>query len=221
MPTRDGVQMELEGAVYLRFIGERDMDTLKAFDIGPGTRRFRAPDGKLLYPSDGEEGFAAMLNSLLRPVLDSDLRREMAQFNCVELVASCRIIQTTVKVTAPKAASSIALIERRINDSLEPDLARTLGQRYFWDVRFRITHVSLPANVQEAIDAAEAKYAGVNTARAELLQARYQNQRNKLLAKTYNSSPALATIEALRAAPPNATVIINTGSKQPTILAGK
>ncbi|MDX6234122.1 MAG: hypothetical protein QOH68_3208, partial [Nocardioidaceae bacterium] len=69
--------------------------------------------------------------------------------------------------------------------------------------------------------AAEAKYAEVNSAKAELLQAKYQNQRNKLLAKTYNSSPALATIEALRAAPPNATVIINTGDKQPTILAGK
>jgi regulator of protease activity HflC (stomatin/prohibitin superfamily) len=221
MPTKDGVQMELEGAVYLRFIGERDMNALKAFDVGPGTRRFRTPDGKLLYPSGGDEGFAAMLNSLLRPVLDSDLRREVAHFNCLELVASCKIIQTTVNVKPATTASSIALIERQINDTLESDLARTLGQRYFWDVRFRITNVSLPAKVQEAINAAEAKYAEVSSARAELLQARYQNQRNKLLAKTYNSSPALATIEALRAAPPNATVIINAGEKQPTILAGK
>jgi hypothetical protein len=154
-------------------------------------------------------------------VLDSDLRREVARFACVELVASCTIIQNDVKVKPAKAASSIALIEARINDTLEGDLARTLGQRYFWDVRFRITHVSLPPNVQKAIDAAEAKYADVNSARAEVLQARYQNERNKLLAKTYNTSPALATIEALRAAPPNATVIINTGGKQPTILAGK
>jgi regulator of protease activity HflC (stomatin/prohibitin superfamily) len=221
MPTKDGVQMQLEGAVYLRFVGEQDEATLKAFDIGPGTRRFATPDGRMVHPFEGDDGFAAMLNTLLRPVLNSDLRREVARFNCVALVASCTIIQTTEKVDLPKAASSIALIERQINDTLEDDLARTLGRRYFWDVRFRITNVRLPETVQEAINAAEAKYAEVNSARAEVLQARYQNERNKLLAKTYNSSPALATIEALRAAPPNATIIINTGEKQPAILVGK
>jgi hypothetical protein len=117
--------------------------------------------------------------------------------------------------------SSIALIEQRINDTLEPDLQRTLGHPYFWDIRFRITHVSLPDNVQKAVDEVEAKYAGVNGARAEVLQARFQNKRNELLARTYNHSPALATIEALKAAPPSATIIINTGGKKPTILAGK
>jgi regulator of protease activity HflC (stomatin/prohibitin superfamily) len=221
MPTKDGVQMQLEGAAYLRFIGEKDLNALKAFDVGPGTRRFQTPDGRRLFPWQGEEGFSAMVNVLVRPVLDSDLRREVARFNCVELVASCTIIQNAAQVKPTKTASSIALIERQINNTLEPDLAKTLGRGYFWDVRFRITRVNLPANVQKAIDTAEAKYADVNSAKAEVLQAKYQNQRNKLLAKTYNTSPALATIEALRAAPPNATVIINTGGKQPTILAGK
>jgi regulator of protease activity HflC (stomatin/prohibitin superfamily) len=221
LPTKDGVQMQLEGAVYLRFIGEKDLDTLKAFDVGPGTRRFAATDGTLMYPYESDEGFAAMLNTLLRPVLDSDLRREVAQFQCAQLVASCAIIRDGRNVKAVKADSSIARIEQKINDTLEADLAKTLGQRYFWDVRFRITHVTLPTNVQQAIDDAEAKYAEVNGARAEVLQARFQNQRNALLAKTYNLSPALAMIEALKAAPPNATVIINTGGKQPTILAGK
>jgi regulator of protease activity HflC (stomatin/prohibitin superfamily) len=221
MPTKDGVQMQFEGAAYLRFIGEKDIEALKAFDIGPGTRRFAAADGRLLYPWQGEEGFSAMLNSVIRPVLDSDLRREVAQFTCVELVASCAIIRNVARVPPARTASSIARIETKINDTLEADLARTLGVRYFWDVRFRITRVSLPANVQQAIDDAEAKYAGVNGARAEVLQARFQNLRNRLLAQTYNASPALATIEALKAAPPNATVIINTGGKQPTILAGK
>ncbi|MDX6534130.1 MAG: hypothetical protein QOF68_1874 [Gaiellales bacterium] len=221
LPTKDGVQMQLEGAVYLRFIGEKDLDTLKAFDVGPGTRRFAAADGTLMHPYESDEGFAAMLDTLMRPVLDSDLRREVAQFQCAQLVASCAIIRDGRNVKAVKADSSIARIEQKINDTLEADLAKTLGQRYFWDVRFRITHVTLPTNVQQAIDDAEAKYAEVNGARAEVLQARFQNQRNALLAKTYNLSPALAMIEALKAAPPNATVIINTGGKQPTILAGK
>src|SRR4051794_23466762 len=43
MPSKDGVQMQLDGAVYLRFVGERDIPTLKAFDMGPGTRQFPTP----------------------------------------------------------------------------------------------------------------------------------------------------------------------------------
>src|SRR5207249_5912089 len=50
MPTKDGVQMNLEGALYLRFVGESDIKTLEAFDVGPGTRKFPASGGRELYP---------------------------------------------------------------------------------------------------------------------------------------------------------------------------
>jgi hypothetical protein len=218
MPTRDGVQMQLEGSVYLRFIGEKDINELAAFDMGPGTRKF-GPQS--LYPWQGEEGFSATVAALLGPVLASDLRLQVGQFQCAQLVASCAIVREVVtEPVSRKINSSIALIEERINNSLEGDLKKTLGHLYFWDIRFRLTKVTLPKNVQDAVDAVQAQYAEVNSARAQVLQAKFQNQRNKLLAETYDRSPSVATIEALKAAPKGSTVIINTGGKQPTILAG-
>jgi hypothetical protein len=83
----------------------------------------------------------------------------------------------------------------------------------------RISRVTLPTGVQGAVDDAQAKYAAVNGARAELEQAHYQQQRNRLLGQTYNESPALANIEALKAIPPNTTLILS-GGKAPSILAG-
>jgi regulator of protease activity HflC (stomatin/prohibitin superfamily) len=207
--------------VYVRFIGERDISELEAFDVGPGTREFLAADGQTLYPWQGDAGFSAMLDALLRPVLDSELRREVAQFPCAQLVASCALVRTPQASHPAHPDSSIALIETRINDSLEPDLFKTLGHRWFWDIRFRVTAIALPQNVQTAIDDVQAQYAQVNGAKAQVLQARYQNLRNRLLAQTYDASPALAMIEALKSVPKGATVIFNTGKRQPSILAGK
>ncbi len=222
LPTRDGVQVAMQGVVYIRFIGEKDIPELEAFDVGPGTRKFSTADGGELYAWQGEDGFSAMLDALLRPVLDSELRHEVAEFSCAQLVASCALVRTARSDrSATPPLSSIALIESKINDSLEPDLAKTLGHRWFWDARFRVTGITLPQNVQSAIDDVQAQYAEVNGAKAQVLQARYQNLRNQLLAKTYDRSPALAMIEALRSVPKGATVIFNTGKKQPSILAGK
>ena len=221
VPTKDGVQVQLAGTVYLRFIGERDIDELKAFDVGPGTKQYDGPAGPL-YPWQGDDGFAGMMAALVGPVVQSDLRREVGQFQCAQLVASCAIVRQVVSnKPSRRTGSSIALIEERINQSLEPDLEKTLGHRYFWDLRLRITAVTLPKNVQDAVDGVQAQYAEVNSAKAEVLQARFLNARNRLLAKTYDRSPALSLIEALKAAPPKATVIINTGGEQPRILAGR
>jgi regulator of protease activity HflC (stomatin/prohibitin superfamily) len=161
-----------------------------------------------------------MLDSLFRPVLENDLRKEIGRFQCALLVSSCSLIRK-VSVTQPPAPSeNIASIETRINDSLQSDLTQALGHLYFFDVRFRIGRVTLPVNVQKAVDEVQAQYAAVNTARAELEQARFTARRNRLLGKTYNKSPGLAAIEALKAVPQGSTVILSTGGKTPPILAG-
>jgi regulator of protease activity HflC (stomatin/prohibitin superfamily) len=221
LPTKDGVQVAMQGVVYVRFIGEKDVTELEAFDVGPGTRKYPAGDGQTLYPWQGDAGFSAMLDALLRPVLDSELRREVAQFSCAQLVASCALVRRPHAGHPVRTDASIALIESRINDSLEPDLFKTLGHKWFWDVRFRVTGIALPQNVQAAIDDVQAQYAQVNGAKAQVLQAKYQNLRNRLLAQTYDASPALAMIEALKSVPKGATVIFNTSKRQPSILAGK
>jgi 4-diphosphocytidyl-2C-methyl-D-erythritol kinase len=95
-----------------------------------------------------------------------------------------------------------------------------LNGHYFWKIHFRIAHVTLPANVQEAINTAQASYAGVADAKAKARQARYQNRANRLLAETYDKSPALAKVEQLKALPKGATVILAGSGKTPQVLAG-
>jgi hypothetical protein len=138
-------------------------------------------------------------------------------------VASCSLVSsgraaTNVGYKPPRVADAGAIADR-ISASLERDLARTLGQPYFWNIRMRIARVTLPKGVQAAVDETQAKYVEVNGARAELKQATYQTQRNRILGQAYNESPALANIDAIKALPKQATVILSPNGKAPSILA--
>src|SRR4051812_42349636 len=220
LPTQDGVQVGIDAAVFLRFIGDSDLDTLERFDLSVGTRRFATVDGKRLYPWQGDDGFSGMLDALFRPVLENDLRKEVGRFPCAALVSSCSLVRSGAGQTHVATSENISGIEERINDSLESDLQQALGRHYFYDIRFRVGRVTLPANVQQAVDDAQAAYAAVNSAQADLRQARFEARRNRLLGNTYNKSPGLATIEALKAIPPGSTVILSSGGRSPTLLAG-
>ena len=131
-----------------------------------------------------------MLDAVFRPVLDFDVRKEIGQFQCAELVASCSLVSQGAGAR-PVPLADADDIARRISTAVERDLDRTIGHPYFSDIRVRIARVQLPATVQTAIDHAQAQFAAVNASRAELQQARYQAKRNRLLGETYNHSPAL------------------------------
>jgi regulator of protease activity HflC (stomatin/prohibitin superfamily) len=225
VPTHDGVQVGLEGTIFFHFVGERDIALLRRFDQTFGTRRFPvAGTNKTLTPWDGSEGFEAMLDSTLRPVLDNDLRTEVGRFQCAELVASCALIRRSPG-PAPSHSHTdvnIATIEDRINRSLSEDLATTLGGDYFRGIRVRIARVTLPSNVQAEVNSVQQQFVAINGARASLKTARYQAKRNKLLAEAYNGSPALARIEEIKAAPKGSTIVLTSGSskKQPGINVG-
>jgi regulator of protease activity HflC (stomatin/prohibitin superfamily) len=224
VPTRDGVQVGLEGTVYLRFVGEADPARLERFDATIGTRRFPLPTGEDLYPWQGAAGFSAMLDAVFRPILDNDLRREIGVFDCAQLVASCELVRPSRRVAVNATTSAIRKIEEGIDRSLSRELVSTLGQPYFRDLRFRLVRVTLPTGVQAAIDHAQAEYANVNGARARLQQARYEARRTRVLGRAYQRSPALATIDAVRAVPKGATVIVNasgSNSRSPSIALGK
>jgi regulator of protease activity HflC (stomatin/prohibitin superfamily) len=220
LPTKDGVQVGIDAAVFFRFIGESDLTTLELFDKSVGTRRFETSNDERLFPWQEDEGFGAMLDSLFRPVLENDLRKEVGALPCASLVSSCALVRGGVVRQAAVPSENISGIEARINDSLENDLAQALGHRFFMDIRFRVGRVTLPKNVQQAVDEAQAEFAAVNSAQAELRQARYLARRNRLLGDTYNRSPGLAAIEALKAIPHGSTVIMSPGGRAPTILAG-
>jgi regulator of protease activity HflC (stomatin/prohibitin superfamily) len=220
VPSKDGVQLGLEATVFMRFVGERDIEVLKRFEASYGLRRFPTPDGKLLHPWEGDEGFAAWLDAYFRPVLEYNVRREFGRFTCAALVASCALVS---EGQGARAVPEVNLqgMANRVSQSLKQDLDKTFGQPYLWDIRVRIARVTLPADVQSAVDEAQANYVAVNKARAEFRQARFQAKRNALLGESYNSSPGLTTIEALRAIPSGTTVILNTTGRTPSIIAGK
>jgi hypothetical protein len=226
VPTRDGVQIGLEGTVFYHFIGERDKAALRVFDRSIGTRKFPAEKGALLYPWQGDEGWEAMIDAIFRPLLENIVRGELGQFQCGQLVPSCVLIHRAdpVKSTGAGAGNApranIALVEKAINRALQRDLAETLNGNYFWKIHFRIARVTLPANVQAAINVAQASYAGVADAKAKARQARYHNRANRLLAQTYDKSPALAKVEELKAIPKGSTVILSGSGKSPQVLAG-
>jgi regulator of protease activity HflC (stomatin/prohibitin superfamily) len=220
VPTEDGVQVGVEATVFVRFVGEKDPGVLTRFDVSYGSRRFPTPSGRLLYPWQGDTGFYAWMDTLFRPVLDYNLRKEVGLFQCAQLVASCALVSrgATNRRVALADSESIA---RRISAALEKDLTRTFGAPYLWDIRMRIARITLPKGVQAAVDDVQAKYAAVNASEAELKAAKYIAERNRLLGAAYNKSPALATIEAMRAIPKGSTVFLNTNSgKQPSILVG-
>jgi regulator of protease activity HflC (stomatin/prohibitin superfamily) len=221
VPTADGVQVGLEASVYMRFVGESDPAALTRFDSTVGTRKFALPSGEERYAWEGSDGFAAMLDTVFRPILDNALRREVGDFDCAQIIASCALVRPS-KHAQLGSGSAIRAIEARIDRSLADDLMSTIGQPYFRNLRFRLVRVTLPEAVQKAIDEAQAEYANVSRDKARVRQARYQARRTRMLGSSYQDNPALATIDAVRAAPAGSTVIVNAGnsSKTPSIALG-
>ena len=222
VPTSDGVQVGLEATVFMRFVGESDPEVLKRFDGSVGTRKFTLPSGKELYAWQGRDGFAAMLDSVFRPILDNALRREVGDFDCAQIVASCALVRPS-KHAQLDSTSAIRAIEGRIDRTLSEDLMSTIGQPYFPYLRFRLVKVTLPEPVQKAIDEAQAEYANISRDKARVRQARYQARRTRMLGQSYDENPALATIDAVRAAPAGSTVIVNAGNgsdETPSIALG-
>jgi len=224
VPTKDGVQVGLEATVFYHFIGERDHVGLRTFDKSIGTRQFRnSHGGPALYPWQGDAGWEAMIDSIFRPILENIVRGELGHFECAQLVPSCVLIHRTSAVStsgndAPQ--TNIARVEKAIDRALKSDLQGTLNGSYFWKIHVRIARVALPGNVQAAINTAQASYAGVADAKAKANQAKYQNRANRLLAETYDKSPALARLEQLKAIPKGSTVILSGAGKTPQVLAG-
>jgi regulator of protease activity HflC (stomatin/prohibitin superfamily) len=204
-------------------VGERDIELLRRFDQTFGTRRFPiAGSRETRYPWQEDEGFAAMMDSTFRPVLDNRLREEVGRYECAELVASCSLVQHTAPTekASSNANRNIAKVEARIGRALSDGLSKTLGGDYFRDIRVRIGRVTLPTQVQGEINDVQTKYVAINGARAEVTRARYEAKRNELRAHAYNSSPALARIDAIKAAPPGTTIVLSGDSKQPGINVG-
>lgn len=207
IPTSDGVSVGVEGTFYLN-TGFNNTNTglnlLKKFDTQFGTRTWGEDH---LYAWDGTGGWKAFLASNVEPVIANNLRQTIAGVSCAELVSSCALVQNsnltqTVSLSQSKAnLNNVNAVQEKVNAGLQTDLNNTLQDPYFKNVRFKLTHVDLPGEVQRAIDKAQASFAQVTQAQAQVKSASLEAQANEKKQHGYEHCPACAQIDELKAIP--------------------
>lgn len=224
VPTSDGVRVGLEGAFYFTtaFNGgtkpqtvngqqlPSGVDLTKDFDNRFGVRTFPVigQHGAELHPWEGTDGWSAYLDTAIRPIIDNDLRRSIANVTCTQLVSSCALVHNQGQGAQIKQGLNTTEIQRvqdAINSGLKADIKNTLGVDYFSNIQFLLSKVVLPTPVQDQIDNAQAQFASVGAANAEVQRNHALAQAKAELQKAYQNCPACATIDELKAIPPNVT----------------
>lgn len=208
LPTADGVEVGIEGTVY--FTLNTDPAVLRAFDNKYGTRRYRGDDGQYRSAWENDAGWSTFLDQVVRPVISNDLREEIGNFPCSELQASCALVQNggnvqSVNAVTGKSNLNIAKIQESINTSLSKDLTATLGGPFITDLRFNLAKITLPTQVQEAINKAQAAFAAVTEAQAKVQQAKAEAAANAQRQQGYRACPICGQIDTMKAIPPNVT----------------
>ena len=100
---------------------------------------------------------------------------------------------------------NITKIQNSINTSLAADLTSTLGGDYIIGVKFNLAKITLPAQLQTAINSAQAAFAAVTEAQARVASAKADADANAERERGYRDCPACATIDTLKAIPPTVT----------------
>jgi hypothetical protein len=185
---------------------------LKDFDNKYGTRKFRCTgSGSSKNVYDGDEGFSCFLDQIVSPVINNDLRVQIGDLKCAELVASCSLVQNSTQVNPDNVGQgnvNLANVEREISSSLTDDLNQTLGGPFFANVRFNLAKIDLDPAVQRAISAAQAKFAEVTASQADLKKAQIEAQTNEARQKGYNNCAACQQIDILKALPGGLTTLV-------------
>jgi regulator of protease activity HflC (stomatin/prohibitin superfamily) len=220
VPTADGVNVGVEGTAYftLNTSPQDDYAVLKAFDNAYGTRKFKcsgSADSKDLW--DGDAGFSCFLDQIFSPVINNDLRTSIGDVKCSDLVSSCSLVQNSTAAIDPTKVGqgnvNLANIEKNISASLTSDLNQTLGGDYFQNVKFNLAKIDLDAAVQKAISTAQASFAQVSQAQADLKKAQIEAQANKAKQQGYTACPACAQQDLISKLPQGITVFApGTGS---------
>ncbi len=227
VPTADGIDVGLEAKISFTtaFTGQADDELMKSFDARYGNRTFAGLGGGRLHPWEGDDGFAAFLDTEFRPVLDNAVRETIGTFRCEDLVSSCALIgqSRNVRVDSDSGAqtnANLLRVQDALAETLANDLDRNLGGAYFKNVQVVVSAVRLPQRVQQAVDEAQAQFAEVNKAKADLQKAQIRKQVNDTLGRSYENCPACAQIDALKSIPANVTAI-SLGGNGSIALSGK
>lgn len=208
VPSSDGVQMGIEGTLYYTL--NTAPATIRSFDDKFGTRSY-AFDGHTYNAYGGTKGWNAFVNAMVRPVLNNALRQQIGNTRCADLVSSCALVQNnsgTNPATGaiPVGNVNIAKIQDAINATLATDIKNTLGGDYLIGIQFSINKVTLPANVQTAVDQAQSAFAAVSQSQAKIAQAKAEADANAIKQQGYNACPACAQQDILKSLPQSVTV---------------
>ena len=213
VPTADGVNVGVEGTAYftLNTSSANDYGVLRAFDNAYGTRQFKctgSSGSKDLW--DGDQGFSCFLDQIFSPVINNDLRTSIGDVKCADLVSSCSLVQNSTAAIDPSKVGqgnvNLANIEKDISASLTSDLNATLGGDYFQNVKFNLAKIDLDPAVQKAISTAQASFANVSQAQADLKKAQIEAQANEAKQKGYTSCPVCAQQDLIAKLPQGITV---------------
>ena len=206
VPTKDGVLVGVEGTFYFD-VNYTDQQTMRSFDDKYGTRTYPAGTDQLAA-WDGEPGWNAFLGFTLGNLVQNVLRQEIGNVECADLVASCSLAKNASAQTAvPSGAGNqtITNVQQAVNDGFTRDVNSVLGVPILVHPRFVLSKVDLPTNVQDAINQAQAAFAGVTQSQAALQRAQIDSQTNQQRQAGYTVCPACAVIDELHALPPSIT----------------
>jgi hypothetical protein len=210
VPTKDGVLVGVEGTFYFD-VNYTDEKVMKAFDDKFGTRTYPVAGGDRTYAWDGDAGWSAFLSFTLGNLVQNVLRQEIGNVECSDLVASCSLAANSsaqaAAVVDPKANGNqtINQVQAAVNDAFTKDVDEVLGVALLINPRFVLSKVDLPSNVQDAINQAQAAFAGVTESQAALQRAQIDAQANAARQSGYNSCSTCAQIDILKALPSGLT----------------
>ena len=212
VPTKDGVLVGVEGTFYFD-VNYTDEKTLRAFDDKYGTRTYPDTHGDATYAWEDEAGWSAFLSFTLGNLVQNVLRQEIGNVECADLVASCSLAANSSAQAAAAAVvdpnangnQTINQVQSAVNDGFTKDVDDVLGVPILIHPRFVLSKVDLPANVQEAINKAQAAFAGVTESQAALQRAQIDAQADAARQNGYNGCPTCAQIDVLKALPQGLT----------------
>ena len=212
VPTKDGVLVGVEGTFYFQLSTEPTI--LEDFDNKFGTRTFPGGD-KSLHAWDGDEGWNAFLAATLGNLVQNVLRQEIGNVTCADLVASCTLAQNSTEVVVPtdgKGNQTIAQVQQAVNSGFAADVQNILGVPVLTNIQFALSKISLPDNVQQAINDAQGAFAGVTKAQAGLQQAAIDAQTNAKQQEGYNACPVCGQMDLLDHLPAGITTYAPGGA---------
>jgi hypothetical protein len=210
VPTKDGVLVGVEGTFYFD-VNYTDEKVMSAFDDRFGTRSYPVPGGDSRYAWDGDAGWSAFLEFTLGNLVQNVLRQEIGDVECADLVASCSLAANptarAVPVVDPTADGNqtINRVQAAVNAAFTNEIDEVLGMPVLINPRFVLSRVELPENVQDAINQAQAAFAGVTESQAALQRAQIDAEANAARQSGYNACPTCAQMDILKSLPDGLT----------------